>query len=403
MNININRLKKNLIELGKIGYVKTEESPDNLPYGGKGITRIAFTPEYEKANEFVKKKMEKAGLEVYEDPVGNLFGKITGNKCDKSIIIGSHIDTVPCGGMFDGSLGVLSGLEAVQTLIENNYQNKHTLEVAVFIGEEGREIGGTFGSRSFTGELNLSDKEVSFLKKIGIEERDVTKSRVNPDFVKNYLELHVEQGRILETEKISIGIVEGIAGILRYNVIVKGQANHAGTTPMDLRNDALVKACKLIIRLNEIVKNLDSSLVGTVGDIKVEPGAVNVIPGRVEFPIELRGMNKDKVYQIISLLKEEMDENVSVEELSYEKEVYLSEKVQSTIQRACEMVGHNYKYMVSGAGHDANPISKITPTGMIFVPSKKGISHAPDEWTDWEYVEKGADVMLATIKLLDNS
>lgn len=394
MRINIERLRHNLLELGKIGY---EE--------GKGLTRRAFTPAYQKGKIFVRKLMESAGLEVYEDSIGNLFGRIKGKTSHKSIIAGSHIDTVPCGGIFDGSLGVISAIECLQTLLENGFSNSHALEAVVFIDEEGYKTEGTFGSSCFAGCFDREKIESSqfwpSLVELGFTPDMILKARRAPDTIKNYLELHVEQGGILDSEGIPIGIVQGIVGIAAYKATVKGKANHAGTTPMHLRDDALLKACQAILKLHERVKG-GEPLVATVGSIHAFPGAINVIPGKVEFPIEIRDMCRKTIEKTICMLKKEFAGlNITLEEMYYEKEAYLDKTTQKVIQKACEKLGYSYKYMFSGAGHDANPISTIAPTGMIFVPSKNGISHSPDEWTDWSDIEKGANVLLETIKLLD--
>ncbi|MGM0410314.1 MAG: M20 family metallo-hydrolase [Bacillota bacterium] len=404
MKINLQRLKNNLIDLGFIGY--NGKGENGLPYGDKGITRLPFTKEYDKADNFVVNLMKKAGLEIKHDSIGNLFGTLSTNKeNDEHIIIGSHIDTVPQGGIFDGALGVLAAIESLKTLQENNYDNNYNLTVAAFIGEEGREeLGGTFGSRCFTGNIELNEKEIDFLANVGFSPEDVKNAKTDDRKIKNYLEMHIEQGAVLENEDIPIGIVKGIVGIARYKATVKGIANHAGTTPMNLRDDALIKASKLITKVNEIVKEIGGDLVGTVGEIEVEPGAVNVIPGKCEFSIELRDMDKENMEEVITKLKEfAKGKNLIIEDLLYEGGVYLDKEVQRAIKNSAEKLSYNYKEMISGAGHDANPLSEITSTGMIFVPSHKGISHSPQEWTDWEDIKKGTEVMLETIKFLDKN
>lgn len=395
MRINIERLKRNIINLGKIGY---EE--------GKGITRIAFTKEYEEGRTFVKKLMEDAGLDVNQDPAGNLFGKLEGKEKNKnkSILLGSHIDSVPNGGMFDGNLGVLAAIECMQALKENNYDANFSIEAVAFIGEEGTEVGGTFGSRLFAGELELSKSDFEYLKTMGITKEDTLNAKRNPETLKCYLELHIEQGNVLNTENISIGVVKGIVGIAQYNAKVRGKANHAGTTPMNLRDDALVKASKVVTNISEIVNKIGSPMVGTVGYIKAYPGAVNVIPGMVEFTVELRDMDRNRVLNAMETIKESCNNlDLEVEDLGFEWEVNLNEVMQHLIEESCKELNYSYKYMVSGAGHDANPVSKITPSGMIFIPSKDGISHSPLEWSNWDDVEKGANVLLNTILKIDKS
>lgn len=391
MKINIERLKNNLINLGNIGY---EE--------GKGITRSAFTKEYEEGRDLVKGLMEEAGLYVCQDSVGNLFGKLEGKEKNKSILLGSHIDSVPNGGMFDGNLGVLAAIECIQTLKENKYDANFSIEAVAFIGEEGTEVGGTFGSRLFSGEFKPSKSDLEYLKTVGITEEDTLNAKRDPETLKCYLELHIEQGNVLNSEKLSIGVVKGIVGIAQYNAKVNGKANHAGTTPMNLRNDALVKASKAIININDIVKKVGSPMVGTVGYIKVYPGAINVIPGMVEFTIELRDMDRTRVLNTLEMIKENCyNLDLEVENLGFEWEVNLNEEMQNLIEESCKDLNYSYKYMVSGAGHDANPISKITPSGMIFIPSKDGISHSPLEWSDWEDIEMGTNVLLNTIIKID--
>lgn len=387
MRINSERLKNNLLNLSKIGYEK-----------GKGITRSAFTKEYEEASAFVMKLIEEAGLIAYRDSVGNIFGKLEGKEKNRSILLGSHIDSVPNGGMFDGNLGVLSAIECMQVLKENKYDANFSIEAVAFIGEEGTEIGGTFGSRVFTGELEPTKSDFEYLKTVGITKEDIINAKRYPDSLKCYLELHIEQGNVLNSKNISIGVVKGIVGIAQYNARVEGKANHAGTTPMNLRDDALIKASKVIIVINDIVNKIGSPMVGTVGYIKAYPGAVNVIPGMVKFNIELRDMDRNKVLNAMEMIKKScIDLDLEVEELSFEWEVNLNEGIQNLIEESCKELNHSYKYMVSGAGHDANPLSKITPSGMIFIPSKDGISHSPLEWSDWDDVEKGANVLLNTV------
>lgn len=391
MKINIDRLKQMMLGLGKIGYKENQ-----------GITRIAFTEDYNKGKDFVERLMEEAGLETYQDSVGNLFGRLEGNKSKKTILIGSHIDTVPSGGMFDGSLGVLAGLECLQTLKENNYSNNYNLEVCAFIGEENTPLGGTFGSRCLIGNIQLDECDFEALSKMGLTINDIDSTVRDKSEFQNYLELHIEQGNVLDSEKIPIGIVKGIVGIAQYNARVEGRANHAGTTPMRLRDDALVKTSELIIRFNNIVSSIGDPFVGTIGYVNCLPGSVNVISGSTSFPIELRDMDRERIKQVIKKFEAEgRDKGLIVEEEFCEWEVYLDKEVQSVIQLVCEELGYEYKYMYSGAGHDANGLSQITPTAMIFVPSKDGVSHSPDEWTEWCDIEKGVNVLLNTIVKLD--
>ncbi len=389
MRINIERLKKNLLQLAEIGKDKNG-----------GNTRLAYTPAYSEANDFVKRLMIEAGLNVFEDPVGNLFGRYEAQQGDQSILIGSHIDTVPNGGKFDGCLGVLGALECAQTLRENGYANKHTIEVVAFIAEEYTEIGSCFGSRCFAGDIRIEEKENVFLKKIGLTAEDVFNSRRSPDAVKCYLELHVEQGGILDVEKKPIAIVTGIVGISRFKAEIKGESNHGGSTPMGLRDDALVKASRFIQYFDSTVRQIGTPLVGTIGVLEVEPGGVNVIPGKVKFHIELRDIDNARIQQAVRSM-ESFGPDFTFSQYQDEKEVLLDSTVQEIARKACERLGYDYKVMHSGAGHDASILSTVVPTGMIFVPSVGGISHSPLEHTEWEDIEKGSNLLLETVINLD--
>ena len=403
MKINLERLKKNLIELGWFGF---DGNPDKeIPTGDNGITRLPYSTDYLKAEDYVRELMEKAGLKVWKDPTGNLFGKLPG-KSEKGemIVIGSHIDTVINGGLFDGSLGVMAAVESLRVLKENNYQNNHDLIAAVFTGEEGVKYPGYLGSRAFIGD-KFSDKEIKDLKDTGVGKKELKESAVNTEKIKNYLELHIEQGQVLKEKAKNIGIVEGVVGISRYKALVTGKPNHAGTTPMDMRDDALLKASKVILEINRIVKELngvDGRMVGTVGQLDVKPGAINVIPGEVEFSIELRNMRKENTDKAIKAIKNLEIAGLEIEEKFHEGGVYLDKKVQKEIAAAAEALNYDYLKMLSGAGHDASPMARVTSAGMVFVPSKNGISHSPEEWTDWQDVEKGANLILETVKKLDN-
>ncbi|MFN2364036.1 MAG: Zn-dependent hydrolase [Halarsenatibacteraceae bacterium] len=403
MEINIDRLKENLINLGWIGFAGDKNK--ELPIGDKGITRMPYSRDYLEAEEFVKEQMEAAGLNIWKDPIGNLFGMLPGkDQNDEMIVTGSHIDTVIKGGLFDGTLGVLAAVESLRVLKESGYQNNHKLVAAVFNGEAGVKYPAYLGSRAFIGD-NFTSDELSQLRAARLEEAELQGSAVDTERVKNFLELHIEQGQILENRKKAIGVVEGIVGISRYKAVMTGKANHAGTTPMELRDDALIKASRVILELEKTVKEINGDhgrMVVTVGQLEVEPGAVNVIPEKVEFSIEIRDMEKEKIDRVIKRIEGLEIKGLEIEEKYYEGSIYLDKGMQSEIAAAAESLGYDQMKILSGAGHHASPMSRVTPTGMIFVPSKDGISHSPDEWTDWQDVEKGANLLLETLKRLDN-
>jgi hydantoinase/carbamoylase family amidase len=395
MLINVERLKKNIYELAKF----SDE--------GKGITRLSFTETYKKGINFVRKLMEDAGLITKVDSVGNLIGRIEGkDKDEPAIIIGSHIDTVPHGGMFDGTVGVLGGIEVIKTLKENRYNNNYPLELISFIDEEGTApalIGGTFGSRAMMGLIDVNTDLRENLKKVNLSEDDVNSAYRDPNTIKNYLELHIEQGRRLYDEKIPIGIVTGIVGIWRYVATVRGTSNHAGTTPMYARDDALLKSLPLIKGVNDIAMELDENLISTVGKINVKPGAANVIPGEVEVTIELRELEVEIINEAIARIKDIINKigDIALKQIEAKHPSLMDKNVQLQIERACQSKNIKYKYMPSGAGHDAREMAKKVPSGLIFVPSREGKSHVPEELTELNDIREGVDVLLESIKLLD--
>ena len=389
MQINGERLLHSLLELGHIGF---EE--------GVGTSRMAYSPAFFAGRDYVQQCMEDAGLETYVDPVGNLTGRLRG-KSGRILSMGSHIDTVPGGGMYDGALGVLAGIEVIRTLRENGYTPQNTLEVIAFNEEEGNVVGGTFGSKSFTGQR----QEPSALQKMqshGITPADIDASLRDPKDYRCYLELHVEQGGVLDRKGIQIGIVEGLVGIVRYKVTVPGEANHAGSTPMDLRDDALLRACRLIQGIVDISHQIEPSMTCTIGTMAVEPGAVNVVPGRVVFPIELRTLYTPHITEAIDRFRREFaSEGMQVENFLWQDETIMDKALQGAIEQACKTCGYTYQYMPSGAGHDGINMALFTPTAMIFIPSVGGISHSIHEYSKPEDLSAGTQVLLETILELD--
>lgn len=389
MNINIERLKNDIEELGKIGYVKD-----------KGITREAFTENYYHAENFVVALMKDAGLSVRKDGLGNVYGQLKGEKDYPKILVGSHIDTVPNGGKLDGALGVLGAMECVRTMKKNGIINKHPIEVVVFNAEEGSKLGGTFGSRGAVGKVDLENQLIKkAIKEVGLNIEDIKESILDTENIKCYLEMHIEQGGILDKLNIPIGIVTGIVHIERYKVVVDGKANHSGTTPMNMRDDALIKACRFIERIEELSRQKGEGFVGTVGKLEVIPGAINVIPGRVEFYIEFRSLDHNNLKVAEKEIKEFADRlgNTEVNVHTKKSGVILNNEIQKEIEESCKKLNYKYKYMQSGAGHDAATLGNLVPAGMIFIPSVKGISHSKYEHSTWEDIEKGSNVLLNTL------
>jgi allantoate deiminase len=404
--ININRLWDRIQELSLIG-----QTPEN------GVTRFSYTSLEHEANEQVKHYMQHAGLEVSYDSVGNLIGSNSGTEDLPAILLGSHVDTVPNGGKFDGSLGVLTAIEVMQSLQEQNITLQHPVKVIAFKDEEGSRFGfGMIGSRAVAGTLKnfdlvredtngISIRE-AFLKQ-GYDPQYILESKMND--VKLYLELHIEQGKVLENEHVPVGIVTGIAGPLWLKFKLTGEAEHAGATPMNQRKDPLVAASLIISEIEKIAKKY-SNAVATVGTLSLTPGGVNVIPGTVEFTVDLRDISenirdslemeiKDFAAKVVNGRKIDM----TIDELQRVSPVLCSEDIQEVIKQSISELDYHVVSLPSGAGHDAMQFKGNFPVGMIFVRSKDGISHNPKEFTSKEDVKSGAELMLRTLMKLDKA
>ena len=396
MKINKKRVIKNLYRLGEIG-----KDPEG------GITRLPFSPEYYQAAEEIKSIMRQAGLRVQQDGTDSIFGKRAGlDNTLPSIMFGSHLDTVKNGGLFDGMLGIIAALECILVLNEQSITTRHPLEVAVFNAEEGGELGGTFASRIMVGIQDPEEEKLrGKIEKCGMTVDDLKSSRREIDEIGAFLELHIEQGRVLENEGCCIGIVKGVVGITRYKITVKGEANHAGTTPMNLRKDALTAASRLVIAIEEIACSLPKPYVATVGKLDIHPGSMCIIPGQVDMILEIRDLNQERVADSVERYKE-VAEKISGDHISFNKlidkpAVTKDQRIIEFIEKACQESSIQYKIMASGAGHDAKEIARRIPTGLIFVPSKGGRSHCPEEWTSRKDIYRGIEVLLQSILLID--
>lgn len=391
MRINKERLKNRLLEIGNIG---------KDPAGG--ITRLAFSPEYNTAARRLQEMMEEAGLRVKQDPLGSLFGRRAGeDDALPAIMFGSHLDTVKNGGLFDGLLGIMAGLEVMETLNDLEIMTQTPLELVAFNAEEGSEMGGTFASRVMAGLISPDDQYLQeHLPKYNLKPADLAAARRDLTEIKAFIEVHIEQGTVLESEQIPIGIVDGIAGITRYRVNIFGEANHSGTTPMRLRKDALVTAAKLILEVEEIATTIGEPFVATIGTLEIKPGAVNVIPGEVELIIELRDLDQNKIEvagERIIASADQMNDEIRIARIVNKTPVKTAEKIAKLIESACKRLDISGRRILSGAGHDAKEIARKVPTGMIFVPSIAGKSHCPEEKTNWEDIYLGTEVLLETI------
>ena len=404
INVNEQRIESRIMELSKFG----------KDANGRGY-RVAFTKGDIEARAWYISLMKKAGLEVNIDYAGNIIGKRKGkNPSLKPIAFGSHIDMVPDGGNYDGCVGSIGALEIIEVLNENNVITEHPLEVIIFSNEE----GGTIGSMAMAGHLTaegLQQRSQSGLtmaegiKAIGGNPDSISYSIRKKGDIKAFLELHIEQGGILEKENLQIGVVEGIVGIVHWDVTVDGFANHAGTTPMNLRQDALLAASKFVIAVNEVIKSVKGNQVGTIGKIAAMPGAYNVIPGKVVVGLEIRDLSSAKIELLFRAIEKRAvaialssKTKISfVRQANASKPALTDKMLQQKINSSAKALGFTTKLMQSGAGHDAQEIALIAPVAMIFVPSVGGISHSPKEFTKPIDMANGANVLLQTILKLD--
>ncbi len=416
-----NRLKEDLIRTSAMGRAS---NCSVASYGQLDPKMGVSRPEGSSANktlrDFTVQCMQAAGLWVRIDRAGNIFGRKDGSmNQEKAVMVGSHLDSVLNGGHLDGALGVFAGIEAVRRLRDEAFQNQRPIEVSAFTGEEGSAfvVGDMLGSAVLSGKMS-ADEALSTRNTHGRTLHEVlTKNGYKGDFeycsddIDTFVELHIEQGPVLDTEDIPVGIVEQIAGITWLKSIITGIGNHAGTTPMHLRQDALVAAASAVSFLNkrarEMAKSQDSPIVGTTGHLSVYPNNMNVIPGMVELGFDIRSPSlesmqrlTDETLSFLSGLRYENGMDVHVEPPDIQAPVKLSEEIIQAIETSAIQAGVRYKKMASGAGHDTQNMAAITRTGMIFVPSVNGISHSPMEWTEWDDIEKGVSVLTGALKSL---
>jgi allantoate deiminase len=385
-------------------------------YGGHGtgVTRLAWSDELQQVLEWLTAQLEELGLEVERDAAGNLIGRWDAGS-GKPIAVGSHLDTVRSGGRYDGALGVLTGLQAIRLLKERGFEPQRPLWLISFMDEEGARFGtALFGSRAFVGadlgELgDRRDPDGISLREamagLGFDFDRVPAAR-RVDELGGYLELHIEQGPVLETEGIEIGIVTGIVGLIGFRARFVGEADHAGTTPMGLRRDALCGAATAVLALRDAARARDD-ITSNVGIISAEPGSFNVIPGAAEFTIDVRSATEEGYAALEPLVRETLDRIAAEQNLELElTEAYrlqplpLAPELIEALEQAARAEGATSIRMPSGAGHDAMEVGRHVPAGMLFVPSRKGISHSPEEFTEPEHCELGARVVARALEAL---
>ncbi|MBF1756983.1 MAG: M20 family metallo-hydrolase [Veillonella tobetsuensis] len=398
---------------------KDFEAMARLTDVGDGINRLAFTDADWAGRQYIVDRMIDAGLTVEADGFGNVIGYKAGKNPDLPVVmVGSHTDSVPNGGNYDGVVGVLSAIEAVRSMTEDNVEHDHTIAVVDFMCEESSRFGAaTLGSKAMRGELTLDDLH-RLVDKKGISIYEALQSRnLNPDGietmeytrpVKAFTEIHIEQGKVLEHEQKKIGIVTGIAAPERFYVTIRGNADHSGATPMNLRHDALCGASKIILGIEEIAfMQEEPPVVGTVGVVEVVPGAMNVIPGAVKLGVDIRSISKVARDSVVTLIKEFIDVicekrglSYTIEPIAQDHPVTMHPAMIREIEGAVKAVDVEYMTMPSGAGHDAMHWADVVPTGMIFIPCREGISHNPAEFADMADIITGAKVLDTVLRKL---
>jgi N-carbamoyl-L-amino-acid hydrolase len=397
MKIDRQRLEQTIEELGQVG--ATDRG---------GLTRLALTDEDRRGRDLMVGWMRQAGLRVSVDQMGNVFGERPGQPGQPPVMIGSHVDSVPTGGRYDGQLGVLCALETIRTLNDHRASTRHPVTLVIFTNEEGARFqpamiasGVMAGKIALEDAYNARDKDglrlVDELERIGY----LGPEPCVPRPLRAYLELHIEQGPVLEEEGLAVGVVEGIVAIAWSRLTIHGVQDHAGPTPMRIRHDALVAAAEVVTGVRGIARAIGGDLVTTVGNLTVAPNIVNAIPGRVTLSIDMRDPRDATLDRALPMLDRVVREACEREGVSYQLEHYwrvpytpFDPAVVDAVERAARASGARYRRIRSGAGHDAQYMAAIGPAGMVFVPSRDGRSHCEEEFTPMDDIEHGANTLL---------
>ena len=412
ISINSDRLWSSIEQLAAF------TDPEN-PY-----TRRAFSTLYIQSRDWLTRQFADAGLQVEVDAGGNLVGRLPGsNPSLKPIATGSHSDTVPSGGRFDGIAGVMAGLEIARALSDSRTRLRHPFEVVDFLSEEPGYYGvSCIGSRAMVGKLipemleNLAPDNSTLMdgiERMGGKPDELGKPIRNDNSIAGFFELHIEQGPVLEAENIDIGIVTDIVGIRRVNLVVRGAADHSGTTPMDLRKDALVGAAQIVAYVSNYARahsRGQTYLVGTIGKLNVIPNGSNVIPGEIAMTLEIRSNSdaaldafSEEVISFSTKTCNEMELALSYDWVSRSDPRSCAPSIQTAIEQACRDRCTAYRYMASGAGHDAAYMSRLGPSGMVFIPCREGRSHCSEEWTSPSQLAVGTQILMDSILNFDAS
>ena len=398
LSINLDRLKEEINALSRIG---------RDPLGG--ISRPSFSKADLEAREWLKEKIKAPGLLLRQDGAGNIFGRIEGK--GKTVMAGSHLDTVINGGMFDGSIGVLSALECLQRIKEEGLRLSKPLELASFTDEEGNLTGDFMGSRAFVGALDREMLEKGFtqigpplseiLKGTEFTLESILEAHEQRPEIEAFLEIHIEQGPVLETEGIPVGIVNGIAGKHYRMCSFLGEASHAGTTPLELRRDAFLGLADFALKSTRFVATQHYGSMVTIGKVNVRPGVFSTVPGQVDFTFEYRSTSKETLQELEKSLLDLAKEVASTRGLEFASKVMdktnpvkIPPRIIDMMKEECQKLGYPFMELSSGAGHDVQILSAVAEIGMIFIPCVDGISHSPKEMIEWEDLEKSANLLL---------
>ncbi len=407
MNVSSSRIKRFLDELASFNATQ-----------GQGITRMSYGTQAHDARAWLRRQMELAGLQVHEDAIGNVIGTLPGARDSlPSVMIGSHFDTVPHGGAFDGAAGVVMALEIATLFHEQGLHPYYPLEVVALVEEEGASFGrGLLASSAMAGHItsqmleSLHDSAgvsaAQRMSEAGYAPQEVSSVIRTPESLKAFIELHIEQGPVLEQTATDLGIVDAIVGMTQLSVTLTGKAGHAGTTPMDKRQDALLAASHIISQVGEFARQAGDATVATVGKLQVYPNGSNVIPHQVVFSVDIRSRDEQKLRQVIGQTREAISQQANhgitaeIEQPLYVSPTPMAPEIVRNLKQQCDRLGYSHRTMVSGAGHDAMVFAGLTPTALLFVPSRDGLSHHPDEWSDAEQIAKGVEVIFHAVKTI---
>nr|WP_231753546.1 Zn-dependent hydrolase [Rosistilla carotiformis] len=410
IRVDLERIKRDILTLAKIGRRESD----------RGIYRMAFTDADIQGKQWLTQQIEQADLVASTDGAMNISGELPGTSDAPRVLVGSHIDTVPCAGALDGTLGVVVGLECLRTLRENGFQPERTLELIAFSDEEGR-FGGMFGSQAVCGQLNPQSLETTTdmngvllreeLARHGHDALAALDAARVPESIAAYIELHIEQGPVLDRTKKAVGVVDEITGLFTWAVTLRGEANHAGTTPMEMRNDAFMGLADFAHEIPRILEENGSERSRTtIGKVQILPGATNTVPGLVEFSLDVRDTSEVVLEELGAAFRKALSaiarrRNLMFEfaQKSYLRPVACHDAIVQLLMNQASELGLDHLRMPSGAAHDAQIMGSMVPVGMIFVPSKNGQSHSPAEWTAWSDIEAGANLMLQTLVQLSSA